>query len=561
MQTTVNDIASLFMGNPGALQNRIQKEQQAKPGIPPDLKELLALQQINEQIQASQQQQALQNPQNQPTVAQSLQQRAKQALMARQIQAQQQQMARSGLPMAVPQGTPQPQRQPEMGLDQIPTNLGEYYGGGIVAFKEGDLVEPTAEEIEAAKKPYIGVRRPPRIAGEEPKKYEEDNLLKRFLEVLVPSKYAVDTPVSEPTKDVAPEKSEAAPSLPEKKPAEKLTPSKPRPPGLPGSPRLQTAAQQSELAGPPIEAMNKPMSKYEEAMAKIADMDPAEIERQRREQYDIEVGKPQFAEERELIKELQARRANIGKGTNPLLDLLEGISASAPGRGGVLSQGAEGVRNARAMQQQREQQNMDMLKEILGQQKTITTGERAYKENLFALGKKVYDETFTQRFDALKAQGMDERQAKLIASEEARAKQRLILEREQIASQERQTNARISSQRELPPEFQFALKDPEKYAQIMAMKNPAAANRGQMNRDQAEDNFRKDMENFQIADAYRKEATEALKKQGIQNPTMSDIKEYFIQKMMKGSPYAQKTGASGGSTAVYNWNDISNPPK
>ena len=92
MQTTVNDIASLFMGNPGALQNRIQKEQQDKPGIPPDLKELLALQQIQEQLQASQQQQALQNPQNQPTVAQSLQQAAKQALMARQVQAQQQHM-------------------------------------------------------------------------------------------------------------------------------------------------------------------------------------------------------------------------------------------------------------------------------------------------------------------------------------------------------------------------------------------------------------------------------------------------------------------------------------
>ena len=363
----------------------------------------------------------------------------------------------------------------------------------------------------------------------------------------------------EQVKDLAPAKTEAAPPLPEKKPAEK-TPA-PRLTGLPGSPRLQTPAQPTELAGPPIEAMNKPMSKYEEAMAKIADMDPAEIERQRREQYDKEIGKPQFAEERELIKELQARRANIGKGTNPLMDLLEGIATSAPGRGGILSQGAEGVRNARAMQQQREQQNMDMLKEILGQQKTITTGERAYKENLFALGKKVYDETFTQRFDALKAQGMDERQAKLIASEEARAKQRLILEREQIASQERQTNARIAAQRELPPELQFALKDPEKYAQIMAAKNPSAASRGQITRDQAEDNFRKDMENFQIAEAYRKEATEVLKKQGIQNPTMSDIKEYFIQKMMKGSPYAQKTGASGESPAVYNWNDISNAPK
>jgi hypothetical protein len=213
------------------------------------------------------------------------------------------------------------------------------------------------------------------------------------------------------------------------------------------------------------------------------------------------------------------------------------------------------------MQQQREQQNMDMLKEILGQQKTITSGERAYKENLFALGKKVYDETFAQRFEALKAQGVDEREARRIASEEARAKERLIVEREQIASQEKQTNARIAAQRELPPELQFALKDPEAYAKIMAAKNPSAASRGQITRDQAEDNFRKDMENFQIADAYRKEATEALKKQGIQNPTMSDIKEYFIQKMMKGSQYAQKTGASGGSTAVYNWNDISNPPK
>lgn len=567
MQPTVNDIASLFMGNPGALQNRIQKEQQAKPGIPPDLKELLALQQIQEQLQAAQQQQALQSPQNQPTVAQSLQQAAKQALMARQVQAQQMQMAKEGQ-MGLPQALPQPQHQPKMGLDQIPTNLGEYYGGGIVAFKEGDLVEPTAEEIEAAKKPYIGVRRPPRIAGEEPKKYEEDNLLKRFLEVLVPSKYAVDTPVSEPAKDVAPAKSEAAPpptEAPAKLPAEKKS-------GLPDSPRLSPVparpsaplappAQQPELAGPPVSAMNPPMSQVQSELAKIANMDPAAIEAERRNQYEREVGKPQFAEERELIKELQTRRANIGKGTNPLLDLLEGIATSAPGRGGILSQGAEGVRNARAMQQQREQQNMDMLKEILGQQKTITAGERAYKENLLALGKKIYDETFAQRFEALKAQGMDEREARRLASEEARAKERLIVEREQIASQERQTNARIAAGRELSPEMQFFLKNPEQYAQMMAMKNPSAASRGQITRDQAEDNFRKDMENFQIAGAYTKEATEALKKQGIQNPTMSDIKEYFIQKMMKGSPYAQKTGASGGSTAVYNWNDISNPPK
>jgi len=373
MQTTVNDIASLFMGNPGALQNRIQKEQQAKPGIPPDLKELLALQQIQEQLQASQQQQALQNPQNQPTVAQSLQQAAKQALMARQVQAQQMQMAKEGQ-MGLPQGLPQPQRQPEMGLDQIPTNLGEYYGGGIVAFDgtDGSFVVD----------PMLGTMVPPNELG------GDDRTVLERLGVFNPENRraleAMDRRIAESKsgkKEEAPAKSEAAPPLPEKKPAEK--PSKSKLPGLLGSPRLQTPAQPTEIAGPPIEAMNKPMSKYEEAMAKIADMDPAEIERQRREQYDKEIGKPQFAEERELIKELQTRRANIGKGTNPLMDLLEGIATSAPGRGGILSQGAEGVRNARAMQQQREQQNMDMLKEILGQQKTITTGERAYKENLF----------------------------------------------------------------------------------------------------------------------------------------------------------------------------------
>jgi len=70
--------------------------------------------------------------------------------------------------------------------------------GGIIAFDNGGGV-PTAEEIEAAKKPYFGIRRPPRIAGEEFKKYKESDLL----ETLIPSKYAVDMPVSEPTKDVA----------------------------------------------------------------------------------------------------------------------------------------------------------------------------------------------------------------------------------------------------------------------------------------------------------------------------------------------------------------------
>jgi len=141
MQTTVNNLKDLFMGNPGALQQTMQREQQAKPGVPPDLLKMLALQEITEQHQAAQRDAAMRNnAQNQPTVADSLRQRAQQVLMAKQVQAQQQ----AGLP----QGMPQPQHQPEMGVDQLPANLGQHYdGGGIVAFSKGG---GTLEEIEKA---------------------------------------------------------------------------------------------------------------------------------------------------------------------------------------------------------------------------------------------------------------------------------------------------------------------------------------------------------------------------------------------------------------------------
>jgi len=494
MQTTVNDIASLFMGNPGALQNRIQKEQQAKPGIPPDLKELLALQQIQEQLQAAQQQQALQNPQNQPTVAQSLQQAAKQALMARQVQAQQMQMAKEGQ-MGLPQGLPQPQRQPEMGLDQIQSNLGEYYGGGIVAFKEGDLVEkipgqsdyvapegenidsselernirntilasgasisrlataprqalallseafhrgtpksgsvsnnqkddgnaPTAEEIEAASKPYIGYRSPPRLAGQEPKKYQE---LEKIMQ-------QSETPYDASTAT----RREAFKEAPLKPPA-------PRPTGIAALPAAKPTVS-PEADKPAVGEINKPTAAQKIFAARMAE-DPEQAARAMATKFTTDVGPQGFNEERELIKELQARRANIGKGTNPLMDLLEGIATSAPGRGGILSQGAEGVRNARAMQMQREQQNMDMLKEILGQQKVISTGERAYKKDLFDLYQTTYKDVYKNTFEAAKAQDKSDSDAAKLAQDAAEYAARRKSE-EQIAKDRNENALRVAN--------------------------------------------------------------------------------------------------------------------
>lgn len=142
-QPRINDIASLYQGNPGALQQRIQKEQQAKPGLPPDLQKLLALQIITSEQDAMKRNQALQQLQQtgqQPTVAENVQQQAKQVLQARMLQEQQKQQGLQALmqqaqPTQIPEGVPQPESQPEaQGLDQLPSNMGEFAGGGIIAF-------------------------------------------------------------------------------------------------------------------------------------------------------------------------------------------------------------------------------------------------------------------------------------------------------------------------------------------------------------------------------------------------------------------------------------------
>lgn len=159
-QPSPQGIASLYMGNPEALQQKIQKEQQAKPGLPPDLKKLMALNIVTNVEDAAKRQQAM-NALNQmapaggqpPTVAKSIQEQAKQKLQAQMLQQQRQQQGLQALvqqtpSMEVPEGVPQPEAQPQ-GIDELPVDM-EFAGGGIVAFEKGDTVkgEPTREELE-----------------------------------------------------------------------------------------------------------------------------------------------------------------------------------------------------------------------------------------------------------------------------------------------------------------------------------------------------------------------------------------------------------------------------
>ena len=135
-QPSVNQIASAYQGNPAPLAQKVQQDKQQNGGIPQDLRQLLALNDITQGRNAIGIQQALQAPAQMPTVAQSLQERARQAIQAQLMQQMQQQQAKEGQPGIVPPNTPRPPMQAQ-GIDNLPTNVGEQYArGGIIGFSE-----------------------------------------------------------------------------------------------------------------------------------------------------------------------------------------------------------------------------------------------------------------------------------------------------------------------------------------------------------------------------------------------------------------------------------------
>ena len=140
---SVNQIASAYQGNPAPLARKVDQDKKQHGGIPQDLRQLLALNDITKMREGAGIQQALNVPTEMPTVAQNVQQQAKQALQARTVQDVQQRMAKEGQ-MGIPPGTPQPVAQPQ-GIDTLPTNVGQsYFHGGVVSFEEGGM---TADQI------------------------------------------------------------------------------------------------------------------------------------------------------------------------------------------------------------------------------------------------------------------------------------------------------------------------------------------------------------------------------------------------------------------------------
>lgn len=132
MNGGIDQLVDTYKGNPQPLQAKVQKAQQGQPPgeIPPDLEEAMALQKIAELRNSAQGQQAMQAGGAQQSVVEKL----------RQMLGGMQQQAQMAPQMAQAPQQGQMQGQPVMAagggsIDQLMSNLGQYYaGGGIVAF-------------------------------------------------------------------------------------------------------------------------------------------------------------------------------------------------------------------------------------------------------------------------------------------------------------------------------------------------------------------------------------------------------------------------------------------
>jgi hypothetical protein len=155
-QPSVNQIASTYQGNPAPLARKVDQDKKQNGGIPKDLRQLMALNDIAEGKQAVGIQQALQIPTNMPTVAQNTQQLAQQALQARMLQQVREQQRLQQKPPTLPLGTPQPEEQPQ-GIDSLETNVGTQYAaeGGIIGNTQhfqskGSVQDPEVKKEEEA---------------------------------------------------------------------------------------------------------------------------------------------------------------------------------------------------------------------------------------------------------------------------------------------------------------------------------------------------------------------------------------------------------------------------
>lgn len=585
-QPSANQIANLYQGNPGALNARIQQEQKSKPaGLPPDLTKLMALNiNVNEQDAAKRQQAmaALESMQKQsggelPTVAQTIQQQAAQKAQIMQQQMQQMQpkpqgllalLQQRGMPQA-PENAPRPDRQPS-GIDELSSNVGEHFdGGGIVAFKTGDEVkDPNAESSQfvqdIAKIPEAFDEMKQRAREEDARRAAQDRRMaerkKEMLEARGKTSlfnYFFGSPtrekeglekLTELSNAPLPAKAEAPAPAPVSGPSNRalLNAADADLRGLPAAIKKETPPvvnqQPPKPAAPAAPAAPAEKSNREKFFDSMFEKTPDERRDEALRRYKETIGDPDVSAQERYIKQLEESRARFQEPTDfaGRLSAWARNTANAGGRSS-LETGSRGAAASEAERRSMAQKDIELLKELMAESSKVADIKRGYKKEVFAFGEGEYKEAYKNALEVAKEMGLDDRQQKLFAhqsAENALQRANAIKVAGMPTGEERMFGQFAKAW--LAKEENKGKTMPDAYAAYRMAGAPSAGMKGIMTRDQAEDNFRKDMENFQLASEMKKEAVKYYGKE----PSYSEMKEYFVQKQMGGS------GKGGASTST-----------
>ena len=431
-QPTVNKIASAYQGNPAPLARKVDQDKKQNGGIPQDLRQLMALNDIAQGRQSVGIDQALKIPTNMPTVAQNTQQLAQQALQARMLQQVREQQRLQQKPPTLPLGTPQPEEQPQ-GLDALPTNVGEGYAeGGIIGFDDGGrvqhfqskgLVPGSLSDASDSSETFETLADRPREAARKKAEQEAEEKMK-FLEVAAPE-------VAERIKKEKPQVSGTPVSLPTQQPptasirsqlnaADAASRSQP---GTPPPPREKPAAQSQNRVNAPeapgiAAALPPEQTAAYKKLTEMMNQDPEVKAQALRDRYMKEVGNRDLSIYDRTAAELEARKQKLNApkaGYDAMMEYLEQVALGG-GRTSAES-GAMGASRQRALQKERLSQQDTLMDKILELGAKKSEAQYAEKKGMFDMTQKERDEIFKKAFDAAKSVNSSDDEAKKIAAQ------------------------------------------------------------------------------------------------------------------------------------------------
>jgi hypothetical protein len=430
-QPTVNQIASAYKGNPAPLNAKVQADRKQNGGIPSDLRQLMAAYDLSKGRQNMGIQQALQIPTNMPTVAEDVQERARQALQARQMQAAQEQMRKDGRPNMVPMGTPRPPMQAQ-GLDTLESNVGEGYAhGGIIGFSNGGNT-PSSGELSG-----FGGPTPEQEARDEIRAAEQERAKQlAALEQKVAFLRSAD----------APQAKEAQMQLDALKAGMRPKPSPTDPnfrrvadPRMSGTPAVSSSTPlitsgsrpSAEKANVSANKDNAPMPgglkdlagipSTSAAYKKLTDMmnqDPEAKAQELRDRYMKEVGARDLSIFDKTAAELQARKERLNAPKPGYEAMMEYLEQIAQGGGRTwMEAGAKGAAGQKALQKSRLAEQDTLMDKILEIGAKKSDAQFAEKKGMFDMTSKERDEIFKRAFDAAKSVNSSDDEAKRLAAQ------------------------------------------------------------------------------------------------------------------------------------------------